>query len=91
MVADWPGSDHLYTDPRSSAVADRTGLARLPGGFGGRRAAYAGCHSFAIPKGARNPEGALDLLHFLTSRESQVDEAETRSPPGAPLGLRCDA
>ena len=75
MVADWPGSDHLYTDPRTSVVADRTGIARLPGGFGGRRAAYAGCHSFAIPKGARNPEGALELLGFLTSVESQIDEA----------------
>ena len=75
MVADWPGSDYLYADPRTSAMADRTGLARLPGGFGGRRAAYAGCHSFAIPKRARNPEGALELLRFFTSLESQVDEA----------------
>lgn len=81
LVADWPGSDHLYRDPRTSAVADRTGLARLPAGFGDRRAAYAGCHSFAIPKRARNPEGALSLLHFLTSRESQLDEAERGALP----------
>ena len=75
MVADWPGSDYLYADPRTSVVADRTGLARLPGGPGGRRAAYAGCHSFAIPKAARNRAGALELLHFFTSKESQLDEA----------------
>ena len=75
MVADWPGSDHLYANPRTSAVADRTSLARLPGGSGGRRAAYAGCHSFAIPKATRNLEGARELLHFFTSPEAQVDEA----------------
>ena len=81
MVADWPGSDYLYADPGTSAMADRTGLARLPGGFGGRRAAYAGCHSFAIPKGARNREGAVELLHFFTSRESQLDEARRGALP----------
>ena len=81
MVADWPGSDYLYADPGTSAVADRTGLARLPGGASGRRAAYAGCHSFAVPKAARNREGALALLHFFTSLESQVDEAGRGSLP----------
>lgn len=81
MVSDWPGSDYLYADARTSAVADRTGLARLPGGFGGRRAAYAGCHSFAIPKRARNREGALELLRFLTTVESQLDEARRGALP----------
>jgi multiple sugar transport system substrate-binding protein len=81
MVADWPGSDYLYADPRTSAVADRTGLARLPGGFGGRRAVYAGCHSFAIPKRAKNREGAAQLLRFLTSVEAQVDEARRGALP----------
>jgi multiple sugar transport system substrate-binding protein len=81
MVADWPGSDYLYAEPRHSVVADRTGLARLPGGFGGRRAAYAGCHSFAIPRSARNREGAALLLRFLTSPDSQVDEARRGALP----------
>jgi multiple sugar transport system substrate-binding protein len=81
MVADWPGSDYLYGDSRHSAVADRTGMALLPGGFGARRAAYAGCHSFAIPSTARNPGGAARLLRFLTSLDSQVDEARRGALP----------
>jgi multiple sugar transport system substrate-binding protein len=81
MVADWPGSDYLYHEPRTSAVADRTGLALLPGGFGGRRAAYAGCHSFAIPKPARNRSGGIRLLRFLTSTGSQQDEARRGALP----------
>jgi multiple sugar transport system substrate-binding protein len=81
MVCDWPGSDYLYHDPATCHVADRVGLALLPSGFSGRRAAYAGCHSFAIPKGARNRPGAAKLLRFLTSTESQLDEARRGSLP----------
>ncbi len=81
MVGDWPGSDYLYASAGHSTVAESTGLARLPGGFGGRRAAYAGCHSFAIPRGARNREGAAQLLRFLTSTESQLDEARRGALP----------
>ena len=81
MVGDWPGSDYLYADPRHNTVADRTGLALLPAGFGGRRAAYAGCHSFAIPTTAGNREGAARLLRFLTSVESQKDEARRGALP----------
>jgi ABC-type glycerol-3-phosphate transport system substrate-binding protein len=62
-------------------VADRTGLALLPRGISGRRAAYAGCHSCAIPTTARNREGALQLLGFLTSTESQLHEARRGALP----------
>jgi len=81
MVGDWPGSDYLYADPRHSTVADRTGLALLPAGFAGRRAAYAGCHSFAIPATAKNRVGAARLLRFLTSLDSQKDEARRGALP----------
>src|SRR5436309_11332643 len=50
MVCDWPGSHHLYMSPATSTVADRTGIALLPTGPSGRRAAYAGCPSCAIPR-----------------------------------------
>jgi len=81
MVCDWPGSHYLYTDPATCRVADRVGLALLPGGFAGRRAAYAGCHSFALSARARNVEGALALLRFLTSGESQLGEARRGAVP----------
>jgi multiple sugar transport system substrate-binding protein len=68
-------------DPATCRVADRVGLALLPGGFAGRRAAYAGCHSFALSARARNVEGALALLRFLTSEESQLAEAGRGAVP----------
>src|SRR5262249_26856116 len=81
MVCDWPGSDYLYHDPATSRVADRTGIALLPAGFTGRRAAYAGVHSFAIPRTAANREGAGRLLRFLTSADAQLLEARRGAVP----------
>ena len=75
MVTDWPGSYHLYRDPATSRVADRTGLALLPTGPAGIRAAYAGCHSFAIPRATRHRELAGALLRHLTRAEAQFGEA----------------
>lgn len=81
MVCDWPGSHHLYIRRATSAVADRTGVALLPTGPSGTRAAYAGCHSFAIPKTARNREGAARLLQDLTSTAAQLEEARRGAIP----------
>ena len=75
MVADWPGSDGLYRDANTCVNPDDVQLHPLPLGFADRRAAYGGCHSFAIARTARNPEGAAQLLHYLTSQESRVYEA----------------
>jgi multiple sugar transport system substrate-binding protein len=81
MACDWPGGHYLYGDPRTCAVAGHVGVALLPGGFSGRRAAYAGSHSFAIARGARNRDGALALLRFFTSHEAQVGEARRGAVP----------
>lgn len=81
MVSDWPGSYHLYRDPSTCRVADRVGLALLPEGPGGMRAAYAGCHSFAIPRTARNPEGGAALVRHLTSFDAQIGEARHGAIP----------
>jgi multiple sugar transport system substrate-binding protein len=81
MVCDWPGSYHLYRDPETSRVSDRFGLTLLPAGPAGVRAAYAGCHSFAIPRTARNPEGGAALLQFLTSFDEQLNEARRGAIP----------
>jgi multiple sugar transport system substrate-binding protein len=81
MVCDWPGSYHLYRDPSTCAAADRVGLALLPAGPAGPRSAYAGCHSFAVPRSAGNPGGAITLLRELTSVGAQVAEAELGSIP----------
>jgi multiple sugar transport system substrate-binding protein len=81
MVTDWPGSYHLYRAPETSRVWDRVGLAPLPAGPTGVRAAYAGCHSFAIPAAASNRAGAASLLAFLTSFEAQLGEARRGAIP----------
>jgi multiple sugar transport system substrate-binding protein len=81
MVSDWPGSFHLYRDPSTCAVADRVGLALLPKGPAGIRAAYAGCHSFAMSRTARHPELAAALIAHLTSFESQLAEARQGAIP----------
>jgi multiple sugar transport system substrate-binding protein len=81
LVCDWPGSYHLYTAPETCRVADRVALAPLPAGPAGLRAAYAGCHSFAIARTVRNRDGAIALLRFLTSPDSQLREARSGAIP----------
>jgi multiple sugar transport system substrate-binding protein len=87
MVCDWPGSYHLYRDQTTCEVADRVGLALLPGGPAGIRSAYAGCHSFAVPRSARNRTGAAALLRFLTSFDAQLGEARHGSIPARASAL----
>ena len=81
MVCDWPGSYHLYRAAATSRVWDRLGLAPLPAGPADIRAAYAGCHSFAIPTTAVNRGGASALLAFLTSFDAQLGEARRGAIP----------
>jgi multiple sugar transport system substrate-binding protein len=81
MVTDWPGSYHLYRDPATCQVADRVQLALLPKGPADVRAAYAGCHSFAIPTSAENRDGAAALVRHLTSFEAQLGEARRGAIP----------
>lgn len=81
MVCDWPGGHYLYHDPKTCAAAGQVGVALLPAGFTGRRAAYAGSHSFAVARGARNRDGAVALLRHFTSRDAQVAEARRGAVP----------
>ena len=88
MVCDWPGSYHLYTSPRTCAVADRLGLAALPAGRAAIRAGYAGCHSFAIAAGSRHRDEAAALLRHLTSFDAQLGEARRGAIPCRESALR---
>ena len=81
MVCDWPGSYHLYKNPATCAVWDRMTLAPLPAGPAGLNAAYGGCHSFALSAAARNIDGALALMRFLTSPDAQLAEARLGAIP----------
>jgi multiple sugar transport system substrate-binding protein len=88
FVCDWPGSYHLYTNSETCAHASDVALALLPRGPAGSRAAYAGCHSFALPRGARNHAGGAALLRFLTSFDSQLSEARGGAIPCRASALR---
>ena len=80
-VSDWPGSYHLYRSPATCAVPDQVELALLPKGPSGTRAAYSGCHSFAIPRRAAQPELSAALIAHLTSFEAQLGEARRGAIP----------
>lgn len=78
MTTDWPGSWYLYRSaPR---LAGRLGVSLYPEGPAGRWM-YSSCHSFAVPKTARDRPAALALLRYLTSLPAQLLEARLGSLP----------
>ncbi len=87
MSTDWPGGFYTYEDPRESAVAGRYGVALYPEGRAGRFI-YSSSHTFAIPNTVRDRPAALELLNFLTSRESQAFEARLGTLPARSDALR---
>jgi len=80
MSTDWPGGFYTYEDPETSAVAGSYDVALYPEGRAGRFI-YSGCHTFAIPGTVRDRPDAVELLRFLTSRESQACEARLGTLP----------
>ena len=79
MSTDWPGGFYTYEEA-DSAVKGRYDAALYPEGTAGRFI-YSSSHTFAIPRTVRDREGALALLRFLTSRESQAYEARLGTLP----------
>jgi multiple sugar transport system substrate-binding protein len=75
MIGEWPGFYGLYQKRETCAVFDRFDVASYPAGPAGVRRSYAGGHTFAIPKAARDPQGGLTLAKYLTSPEVQWHEA----------------
>jgi multiple sugar transport system substrate-binding protein len=80
MSTDWPGGFYTYVDPEGSEVAGRFDVALYPEGSAGRHV-YSGSHSFAIPASVRDRPAAVELLRFVTSRESQAYEARLGTLP----------
>jgi multiple sugar transport system substrate-binding protein len=80
MSTDWPGGFYTYEDPATSAVVGSYDVALYPEGRAGR-SIYSGCHTFAIPVTTRDRPAAVELLRFLTSRESQALEARLGTLP----------
>ena len=85
MSTDWPGGFYTYEDPEQSAVVGSYDVALYPEGRAGRFV-YSSSHTFAIPSTVRDRPAAIELLRFLTSRESQAFEAKLGTLPA-----RCDS
>jgi ABC-type glycerol-3-phosphate transport system substrate-binding protein len=75
MIGDWPGFYGLYQKRDTCAVFDQFDVTVYPAGPAGIRRSYAGGHTFAIPKAAREPEAGLALAKYLTSFDVQWHEA----------------
>jgi multiple sugar transport system substrate-binding protein len=75
MIGDWPGFYGLYQKRETCPVFDQYDVAVYPSGPTGIRKSYAGGHTFAIPKAARDQEGGLALAKYLTSFKVQWHEA----------------
>jgi multiple sugar transport system substrate-binding protein len=80
MSTDWPGGFYTYEDPEQSAVVGSYDVALYPEGRVGRFV-YSGSHTFAIPYTVRDRPAAVELLRYLTSRESQAFEAKLGTLP----------
>jgi multiple sugar transport system substrate-binding protein len=80
MSTDWPGGFYTYEDPEQSAVVGSYDVALYPEGRAGRFI-YSSSHTFAIPATVRDRPVAVELLRFLTSRESQAFEARLGTLP----------
>ena len=77
MIGEWPGYYGMYQKRATCSVLDQFDVAVYPSGPAGLCRSYAGGHSFAIPRAARDPEGGLALAKYLTGPEVQWHEAST--------------
>ena len=75
MIGEWPGFYGQYQNRETCHVFDQFDVTVYPAGPAGLRRSYAGGHSFAIPRAARDPEGGLTLAKYLTSPEVQRYES----------------
>ena len=87
MSTDWPGGFYTYEDTEQSSVVGSYDVTLYPEGRAGRFV-YSSSHTFAIPGTVRDRPAAVELLRFLTSRESQAFEARLGTLPARGDALR---
>lgn len=73
-------ADGSGTAAARGRTAENHGVAPLPPWTpGGRRVGILGGHNLVIPRSAKNPEGALHLIRFLTGEKQILEDARTAS------------
>ena len=80
MSINWPAWISSFNDPSKSKVVGKMEFKQMPGGLhpGG---AEIGNWLIAIPREAKNPDGAMDFLLWATSPEQMKLSAERGNPP----------
>ncbi len=74
--------EHNGTARARRNAADNLGVVSLPAWTpGGRHIGILGGHNLVIPRTAKNPEGALHLIRFLTSEDQVLRDAREASLP----------
>ncbi|KAF9183877.1 hypothetical protein BGZ51_003711 [Haplosporangium sp. Z 767] len=86
IVADWPSyygeMKQKLKEKILSSASPVVKVMRYPIGQNGKRSAYSGMHTFAIPKSCRYPQEALKLLKFLVRDDQQwIEASESGSFP----------
>jgi ABC-type glycerol-3-phosphate transport system substrate-binding protein len=81
MIVDYADTGRLLADPTFSSVAGWFGVAMVPGGPDGRRHAWSGSPTLAIPRDCPDVPAALELLREMTSAESQREAARHGALP----------
>lgn len=71
---DWGGWAAYFNGPDSKIAGD-VGVTRAPLGSAGIRTGWSASHTFSMTKSCDNTEAAVSFLRFLTSYESQMEEA----------------
>jgi trehalose/maltose transport system substrate-binding protein len=74
-MRNWPYAWALVTDA-DSAVRGKVGVAQLPRGPSGRRAATLGGQQLAVSRYSHHAELATQLVVYLTSRDEQKRRAQ---------------
>jgi multiple sugar transport system substrate-binding protein len=79
-LAEQAERDGSTSAPARRATVDNLGVVALPPWTpGGQHVAILGGHNLVIARKAKNPEGALHLIRFLTSREQILRDARDAS------------
>jgi multiple sugar transport system substrate-binding protein len=73
---EWYGWYSYFQDPESCEVAGKFGIVRGPVGAGNDHTGWAGAHAFSVPKDAKDKEGAVQLIKFLTSQQVAYEEGK---------------
>jgi trehalose/maltose transport system substrate-binding protein len=79
FMRNWPYAYSLGNDPKTSKIIDKFAVAPLPRGIDGQPVATLGGWQLGVSRFSRHPKEAVQLLKFMTSKQSQKYRAVAAS------------